>query len=267
VTNVTGSRVTRSMVGAVAASLVACATTTTKAPEDGTTPGQPSVDGTSQPTFGDGDSETTPCGSFSFMGTGINSQRGVSVNVSFNFNPASCSSVCTSRANAYAQVVRIIDRDTGGFVAPNSEQADRIVTGRPNANMNGWAIDRIAGRRWGHFGRNNDGTFAATVTVGSNTASAILVDNTAVVPNHTWFESVSVPVSIDAESACVNGLLGFEHWWFTFDDDGTEVVTGPNWSIGLRWHRGAFDEAVAEWNADTAGLGKTLFPPMTHLEP
>ena len=72
--------------------------------------------------------------------------------------------------------MRIIDRDTGEFLAPTSQQQARIVTGQPEATSNGWAVDRIDGRVWGYYARNNDGTFASYLTPGSSTSPAILGD-------------------------------------------------------------------------------------------
>ena len=206
---------------------------------------------------------TRPCGDFNFAGTAT-TRRGVDVSVAFDFKPALCATVCESNTNAYVQMVRIIDLDTGAFVAPNSEQQNRIVTGRPQPAMNGWAIDRVPLRRWGHYGRNDDGSFASIVTTGSNTTPATLWDSPSVVPDHVWFDAVSVPVSIDPGSACTNRLLGYQYWLFVLNGG---VSTAPFNATGVDWHRDAFDHAVTEWNADASGLGKNSFPVMTRLEP
>src|SRR5205807_936923 len=65
---------------------------------------------------------TVPCGAFSYTGAPI-ANGGISCQVSFSFNTAACSApACTCDTIAYLQIVRIIDRDTGNFIQPHSEQ-------------------------------------------------------------------------------------------------------------------------------------------------
>src|SRR5206468_3706033 len=119
---------------------------------------------------------TVPCGTFTFTGNSI-ANGGINCQVSFAFNTASCgAAACTCNTIAYVQIVRIIDRDTGNYLQPFSEQANRMVTGNATVAFNGWAVDRLAGRIWGYYGRNNDGTFAGTLTTGSNATAAVLRD-------------------------------------------------------------------------------------------
>lgn len=205
---------------------------------------------------------TIPCGTFSFTGTPHNN-RGIDMTLNFDFNPAACNSNCNCDTVAYVQIVRIIDLDTGNFLSPNSEQTNRIVTGRAESTLNGWAVDRLAGRIWGYYGRNNDGSFASTLTPGSNTTDAILRDTPAGWPDNSWFDAVSVPVCIQTESVCENQLLGYYYWMFFVGNDG--VATDPLHKIAVEWHRDAFDEAVVEWNNDAPGLGKNSFPAFTRM--
>src|SRR5690349_7723719 len=97
---------------------------------------------------------TNPCGNFTFTGTGNSSIRGANIQIDFNFNPANCGQNCNCNTICYIQIVRIIDRQTGNFLAPNTDQQNRIVTGRSAATLNGWAIDRLSDRNWGYYGRN-----------------------------------------------------------------------------------------------------------------
>lgn len=207
---------------------------------------------------------TVPCGTFAFTGT-PHSSRGINMTLDFNFNPAACSATCDCQTICYVQIVRIIDRDTGNFLAPNSDQQSRIVTGQATTALNGWAVDRLSGRNWGYYGRNNDGSFASTLTPGSGTTTATLRDTPSGWPDNSWFDAVSVPVCIDNNSGCVNRLLGYYYWLFVVNQGGN--VGDPFHEIGVTWHRDAFDLSVAEWNTDAPGLGKNSFPAMTHLEP
>ena len=160
-------------------------------------------------------------------------------------------------------VVRIIDRDTGNFLAPGPEMQARIVTGQANTAMNGWAVDRLEGRIWGYYGRNNDGTFASTLTPGSNATAAVLRDTPSGWGDNVWFDAVDVPVCIDASASCVNQELGFAYWLFIVNPGGS--VDNPFSEIGRDWHRDAVDLAVAKWTANAPGLGKNSFPAFTRM--
>jgi hypothetical protein len=200
---------------------------------------------------------TGPCGAFTFTGA-PHSNRGIDMSVSFAINPATCGApACSADTIAYVQIVRIIDRNTGDFLAPSSEQQNRIVTGRPDATQNGWAVDRLTGRMWGYYGRNNDGTFASSLTPGSNGTAAVLRDRPSGWPDNSWFDAVSVPVCISADT-CENGLAGYYYWLFIVNSGGT--VDTPFDRVAPTWTQDAFDLAVTEWNADAPGLTKNTFP-------
>ena len=206
--------------------------------------------------------QTRPCGTFSFTGF-PHTNRGVDVTVNFNFAPAVCSATCSCNTIAYVQIVRIYDMNTGNYISPNSDQTNRIVTGQSQATMNGWAVDRLSGRIWGYYGRNNDATFAGTLTPGSNTTPATLRDTPSGWPDQSWFDAVSVPVCIDSRATCANNLLGYYYWLFVVGTGGT--TGAPFNEIGVDWNRDAFDLAVTEWNNDAPGLGKNSFPAFSRL--
>src|ERR1700756_2742408 len=67
---------------------------------------------------------TTPCGTFNYSGVATPTIRAV-VNIDFNFGPSTCASSCNCDSICYVQVVRVIDRSNGAFLAPNSEQQAR----------------------------------------------------------------------------------------------------------------------------------------------
>ena len=205
---------------------------------------------------------TQPCGTFSFTGSPT-TNRGVDVVVNFNFNPATCGASCTCNKVAYIQIVRIIDQTTGNFLAPNSDQQNRIVTGQADATQYGWAVDRLSARNWGYYGRNNDGTFAGTLTTGSNSSTATLRDTPSGWPDNAWFDAVSVPVCIDSGAGCNNSLDGYYYWLFVVGTGGT--TQAPFNEVGVDWMQDALDKAVVEWNNDATGLGKQSFPAMTRL--
>lgn len=182
--------------------------------------------------------------------------------VNFAFNPATCGANCICNKICYVQIVRIIDRDTGEFLQPHSEQRNRMVTGTADATQNGWAVDRLAGKVWGYYGRNDDGSFASTLTPGSNTTPTILRDSPSGWPDHSWFDAVSAPVCIE-RSVCSNRLLGYYYWLFIVSTGGG---TGdPFHEVGVTWMQDALDKTVVEWNTDAPGIGKNSFPAMNPL--
>jgi len=206
---------------------------------------------------------TTPCGTFDFTGS-PHASRGITMSLDFDFEPAACGApACTCNTVAWVQIVRIIDLQTGNFLSPNSDQTNRLVTGRSDAWLNGWAVDRVAGRVWGYYGRNNDGTFASYVTTGTNATDAVLGDVPSGWPDRSWFDAVSVPVCIDAAAGCNNELTGFYYWLFTVGVGG--AVGDPFDMTAVEWHRDAVDESVEEWNADAPGLDKNSFPAFTRM--
>lgn len=204
---------------------------------------------------------TTPCGVFTFNGTPIS--RGLNLTQSFQFGPTPCSATCTTNTIAYVQAIRVIDMDDGSFLAPGPQQQARIVTGNATPAFNGWSVDRLEGRVWGFYGRNNDGTFASTLTTGSNASAAVLRDTPSGWPDNTWLDAIDVPVCIDPNSTCVNNLLGYDYWLFAVGTGGS--VGNPVNEIGRDWHQDAVDLAIAQWNANAGGLGKNNFPAFTRM--
>ena len=206
---------------------------------------------------------TVPCGTFDFTGA-PHASRGITMSLDFDFDPATCGApACTCGTVAWVQIVRIVDLQTGNFLSPNGDQTNRMVTGRSDAWLNGWAIDRLAGRVWGYYGRNNNGTFASYVTTGTNATDAVLGDTPSGWPDRSWFDAVSVPVCIDAAASCSDELTGFYYWLFTVGVGGT--VGDPFDKVAVEWHRDAFDESVIEWDVDAPGLGKNTFPAFTRM--
>lgn len=203
-----------------------------------------------------------PCGSFTFTGTEYDTeyQNGVDMNISFDFNPATCSSECTCDPVCYIQIVRTVDLEDGTYLYPSSEKEDR-------ATSDGWYIDRLAGRKWGYYGRNDDGSFASTLDTGSETEPAILYDSPRRGESepwlNIWWQAVSIPVCIDEDSDCLNNLLGyyFWSWWVTNDGEVPGIINGIAWEP----HEVAVDEAVDEWNDQAPGLGKNSFPTFSRL--
>ena len=204
---------------------------------------------------------TLPCGTFAFTGTPNGTHLDLSV--TFNFNPATCgAAACNCNTIAYIQIVRIIDPSTGNFLAPSTEQFNRIVTGG-TPTQNGWAVDRVDHRNWGYYGRFDDGTFASYLTTGSNSTPAILGDSPANWPAGSWFDAVSVPVCINAAASCNNRLLGYYYWLFVTDSSGN--AGAPFDEVGVTWMQDSFNLSVTEWNNDAPGLGKHTFPAMSPL--
>jgi hypothetical protein len=206
---------------------------------------------------------TQPCGTFNFTGTPTTAPGEYITDV-FTFSPSLCGANCSTNTIVYIQIVRVIDMDTGEYLAPGPQQQARIVTGQSTPAYNGWSVDRLEGHNWGYYGRNNDGTFDSALIPGSSSSPATLIDTPGGWPVDTWFDAVDIPVCIDPKSSCVNDLLGDYYWLYTENSSG---VTGTPFSeVGVTWMQTAGNLAIAKWNANAPGLGKTVFPAFTQLQ-
>ena len=204
------------------------------------------------------------CGNFSFNGTKFDtsSSNGLDMSLGFDFNPGDCGSRCTCNLVCYIQIVRTVDMETFTYVYPSAEKQDR-------ATANGWYIDRLEGKKWGYYGRNDDGSFAGNLIPGSDVNVATLLDGPRRPEDepwlNIWWQAVSTPVCIQQNSGCENKLLGYYFWsWFASD---TGVVNGPIDAIAWQPLEGEVDLAVTRWNAQAPGLGKNNFPAFSRLAP
>ena len=204
------------------------------------------------------------CGDFTFTGDKVDNREvnGVDMNVSFDFNPETCGSNCTCNPVAYIQIVRTVDMESFAYIYPSEEKEDR-------ATANGWYIDRLEGKIWGYYGRNNDGSFAANLEPGSETEPAILFDGPQRPEEEPWiqiwWQAVSVPACIQAGSGCENKLLGYYFWSWLVDNVG--AVSDPVHAVAWKPLENEVDAAVGEWNIQAPGLGKNTFPAFARLAP
>jgi len=132
----------------------------------------------------------------------------------------------------------------------------------------GWYVDRLSGRVWGYYGRNNDGTWASILTPGNNTTNAVLRDAPRRPDSmrNIWWQAVSAPVSIDGgANSCNNNFLGYYYWSWFVDDAGK--VADNHIIKGIAWEdlHLTMDDAVAGWNAQAPGLGHNGFPTFDKL--
>lgn len=204
------------------------------------------------------------CGDFTFTGSKVDTEEsnGLDMNVSFDFNPENCDSNCTCNTVCYIQIVRTVDMETFTYIYPSEEKEER-------ANANGWYIDRVEGKIWGFYGRNDNGSFGSNLDPGSETQPAILFDGPRRGEDEPWlgiwWQAVSAPVCIQPRSGCENRLLGYYFWsWFASDDG---AVDGPIDAIAWEPLQNEVDSAVTEWNAQAPGMGKNSFPTFTRLAP
>ncbi len=207
---------------------------------------------------------TSPCGTFTFHDLGVedtSTLNGWNMDVDFDFDPVACDVECSCNKVCFIQIVRTIDMETGIYLYATTEKQDR-------ATSEGFYLDRLAGRIWGYYGRNDSGTFASTITVGSDTSTATLRDFPKRGETPPWIDflwmAITVPVCIDnPSSSCNNYLLGYYEWGWVVDDAGTVPYT-IDW-IAPRGFKDAFDDAVTKWNAQAPGLEKNIFPTFMRL--
>jgi len=207
---------------------------------------------------------TQPCGEFELNDRGIrdtSTQNGWEMDLDFDFEPVACGEDCACNKVCFVQIVRSVDQEDGTYLYPSSEKADRATSA-------GFYLDRLAGRIWGYYGRNDDGSFAGTVTTGSDTTTANLYDFPKRGESEPWLDfiwmAITVPVCIDnPTSGCNNHLLGYYEWAWSVDDAGT--VPWTIHFISPQGWKDDFDDAVAEWNAQAPSLGKNVFPAFSRL--
>jgi len=204
-----------------------------------------------------------PCGTFAFQGTAndTSTSNGITMSLSFDFDPAVCNSNCTTNTIAYIQMVRTYNLSDGTYSYISEEHQARAIA-------YGWYVDRLTGRVWGYYGRNNDGTFASNLTPGNNTTNAVLFDAPARPDSmrNIWWQAVSAPVSIDGgANSCNNNFLGYYYWSWLVDDAGH--VTNDSIIDVVAWEdlHLTMDDAVAAWNAQAPGLAHNVFPAFTKL--
>ena len=211
---------------------------------------------------------TEPCGEFNFLDIHVIDSENIGgavyngweMTVEFDFNTADCGEDCACNKVAWVQILRAIDQSDGTYLYINEEKEARATT-------EGWHIDRLQGKEWGYYGRNDNGSFATSVTTGSTTTTASLYDRPRRSDSEPYlgfiWMAVTVPVCIDnVGSACNNNLLGYYEWaWITTDASDVAVL---HW-IGPKGFKDDFDSAVAEWNTDASGLGYNNFPVFTRL--
>jgi hypothetical protein len=204
-----------------------------------------------------------PCGTFTFDGhTFSNGSNGLNMSLNFAFDPAACGKpACNTPKICYIQMVRTYDLEEGTFSYISEEHEARAIE-------YGWYVDRLSGKKWGYYGRNDDGTFAGNLTPGNNSTAAILFDAPSRPSSMTgiWWQAVSASVSIDAsDSACNNNFLGYYYWSWIVDQDGTisddsiiQLVAREDLHLTL-------DAAVSAWNTQAPGLSHNAFPAFNKL--
>lgn len=221
--------------------------------------------------FAGSNQPTQPCGTFTSTANGL-SQGAARCTIEFAFaaTTASCNAApCTCTRVGYVQVIRAWDVDRNQYIQPFEEQQERMVVGESEPQVNGWAVDRRANNDWGYFARLNgeDMEFdEGSLKPGNNSASpkvkAWMSDRPARWRKHVQFEAVSVPVCLDATSACVNKLLGYQHWSFHVQDNGKG--SNPVRRVATEWERDAVGLALAKWNQESSSPAED-FPDLQPL--
>ncbi|HEY9046552.1 MAG TPA: hypothetical protein VIN08_11680 [Ohtaekwangia sp.] len=204
-----------------------------------------------------------PCGNFTFTGTANDgtTSNGITMNLNFAFDPSLCGSSCNTNTICYIQMVRTYSFEDGTYSYISEEHQARSIE-------YGWYIDRLSGKKWGYYGRNDNNSFAGNLTPGNNSTPSVLFD----APSRSdsmrkiWWQAVSASVSIDGgANACNNNFLGYYYWSWVVDDAGH--VTNNDIIDCVAWEnlQLTMDNAVTAWNVQAPGLSHNLFPTFTKL--
>lgn len=204
-----------------------------------------------------------PCGNFTFTGNTFSGpSNGLNMNLRFDFNPATCGKpACDAPKICYIQMVRIYDLEEGTFSYISEEHQARSIA-------YGWYVDRLTGKKWGYYGRNDDGTFAGNLTPGNNTTAAILFDGPARPSSVTgiWWQAVSASVSIDGgASSCNNNFLGYYYWSWIVNQDGSISDDNIIQLVAREDLHLVMDNAVSAWNTQAPSISHNTFPAFNKL--
>jgi hypothetical protein len=211
------------------------------------------------------------CGKFTdFRGSTDANRTGQAALFQLYFSYAAAGCPCQCGKYWFVQAIRPLDLDTGGFIHPNDTQQDRMVTGQTDEFFNGWAVDRLEGRKLGYYAVNDDFTLPPPVILGevnrfgSGTTSAALHDTLARGDRRSkaiQIVGLTVAVCVDSASPCTAKILGIEKWMVVFGGDGT--VTAPQELPADTKDAEAFRLAVQAWNDhldDRIALPSFSFP-------
>lgn len=203
--------------------------------------------------------QIVPCGTFAF--TGNTFSTGLDMSLQFTFDPADCGKpACNTPKICFIQMVRTYDFEEGTFSYISEEHQARAIE-------YGWYVDRLTGKKWGYYGRNDDGSFAGNLTPGNNTTPSVLFDRPSR-PGSSgiWWQAVSASVSIDAgTSGCNNNFLGYYYWSWFVNSDGSISNDNIIQLIARENLHTTMDAAVTAWNIQAPSISHNLFPAFNKL--
>ena len=161
--------------------------------------------------------------------------------VAITFTPVKDKINCSQIA--FIQNVKVADLG-GSSIDSRTNFKNRIT-------KNGWTIDRLDKRKYGWYGFNNDGNPSGTVTPGSSPAplkAGVMTDRPSFnQPNTVWsFETCSVCKS----GTDVNKVYSCFLWGFDVD---AKNKVSPHSAKAKAYPGIDFNEAIKQWNAQTAG--------------
>jgi hypothetical protein len=100
---------------------------------------------------------------------GNDSQKTCGVNIDVTFHPPEG---LKSNKIGFVQMMKCLKGDGTPLLFPNeSPRATTVDSGDA-----GWAVDRLAGRKWGYYGMDDPGTAGGNLTLGSRTDATTFTD-------------------------------------------------------------------------------------------
>lgn len=164
--------------------------------------------------------------------------------VALTYTPSGSS--CNCDAIAFVQAVRVVDDN--GDIPPDldfTNERDRRTSGK-------WNIDRLAGRKYGWYGYDNDNTPSSTVTPGATpSTAAVMRDTPNALPSENWsFESCAICRS----GTDANKIYGCKTWGFSVSSSGK---VSSSVSRELDTPTSDWTAAVAAWNQQAKVQGSS----------
>jgi len=201
------------------------------------------------------------CGTFTFDGRVIHDTQdparavGAAFKETFTFDPAKCG--CSCNQVWFVQILRPKDVQTGEIIQPHAAQQGRMVIDPAHPELNGWAVDRLDGVKFGYYAMNDDGSVTEpshTSRFGSATVSAVMQDQVG--PGRSgpftgrtmMVQGVTAAVCMDGD--CKGRILGLEEWIVNFHDGTIDPATAHE---GYKWEAEAVSAAIQQWNEHLDG--------------
>jgi len=201
------------------------------------------------------------CGFFNFSPKTDKDQNGnvaAQFKLDFTFHPSQCNSTCSCDKVWFVQILRVLDLDNPSSIMQTSDEQQARMVQSTDLSLKGWAVDRIAGSKFGYYHMNSSGGLDQDPfdlwQFGYVDTPAIMHDSVQPGANWRWgsnvkrvqYQGIAAAVCIDGGS-CQAHVLGMKQWVTNYDRT-TNTIDPPTAYDTFTWAQGALTAAVSAWN-------------------